>query len=161
WFMHKQYLPLAETEIGLTTPWGTNQDYPFSLSPAVPEIYPFLEGLYDELLPNFTSRMFNIGGDETFDLGEGRTKPLVREKGKGQVYLDFLLEIYQLVKKRGHTMQFWADIINQYPDLVPEVPKDTIALEWGYEATHDFADKSALFAKSGIPFYVCPGTSSW
>jgi hexosaminidase len=161
WFKHKRYLPLAETEGGLTTPWGTKQDYAFSLSPVVPEVFPFLEALYDELLPNFTSQMFNIGGDETFDLGEGRSKPMMERKGKGGVYLDFLLEIYQRVKERGRTMQFWGDIINQYPDLVPEVPKDTIALEWGYEATHDFPGKSALFAESGIPFYVCPGTSSW
>jgi hypothetical protein len=36
-----------------------------------------------------------------------------------------------------------------------------IALEWGYEATHPFADHSQRFAASGIPFYVCPGTSAW
>lgn len=161
WFMHKQYLPLAETEVGLTSPWGSKQDYPFSLSPAVPETLPFLEELYDELLPNFTSRMFNIGGDEAFDLGEGRSKALAEAKGKGRLYLDYLLEIYQRVKARGRTMQFWGDIINEHPDLVPLVPKDTIALEWGYEATHDFPGKSALFAASGVPFYVCPGTSSW
>jgi hypothetical protein len=58
-------------------------------------------------------------------------------------------------------MQFWGDIINQYPGLVLEVPKDTIALEWGYEADHDFPGKTKLFAESGVPFYVCPGTSSW
>ncbi len=58
-------------------------------------------------------------------------------------------------------MQFWGDIINQYPELVPDIPKDTIALEWGYEADHDFPGKAKLFAESGVPFYVCPGTSSW
>jgi hexosaminidase len=161
WLMHEPYVPLGETEIGITTPWGNKQDYPFSLSPAVPETLPFLEGLFDELLPNFTSRMFNIGADETFDLGAGRSKALVEAKGKGRVYLDFVLEIYQRVRGRGRTMQFWGDIINQYPDLVAEVPKDVIALEWGYEANHDFPGKTALFAASGVPFYVCPGTSSW
>jgi hypothetical protein len=161
WFMHQEYLHLAETEVGLTTPWGTKQDYPFSLSPAVPETLVFLEELYDELLPNFTSRKFNVGGDEAFDLGEGRSKALAQAKGKGRLYLDYLLEIYQRVKARGRTMQFWGDIINQHPDLVPLLPKDTIALEWGYEADHDYPGKSALFAASGIPFYVCPGTSSW
>ncbi len=161
WFQHEQYLPLAETDEGLTAPWGTRHDYPFSLSPVVPETMPFLEELYDELLPNFTSRKFNIGGDETFDLGEGRSKALVATRGKGGLYLDFLLQIYERVKARGRTMMFWGDIINQYPDLVPEVPKDTIALEWGYEANHKFPKMTALFAASGIPFYVCPGTSSW
>jgi hexosaminidase len=160
WFEHERYRPLAETEAAFQAPWGAMLP-PFSLSPAVPASLDLIEELYAELLPNFTSRMFNVGCDETFDLGLGRSKELVAQKGKGRVYLDFLLKIYQRVRAHGRTMQFWGDIINQYPDLVPEVPKDTIALEWGYEADHDFPSKTKLFAESGVPFYVCPGTSSW
>jgi hexosaminidase len=160
WFEHAPYLDMAETETAFTAPWGSTLP-PFSLSPAVPATIPFLDELFSELLPNFTSTMFNVGADETFDLGIGRSKALVEQHGKGRVYLDFLLEIYELVKARDLTMQFWGDIINQYPDLVPEIPKDTIALEWGYEADHDFPGKTKLFAESGVPFYVCPGTSSW
>jgi hexosaminidase len=161
WFEHDRYLPLAETETGATTPWGTKMAHPFSLSPAAPESLSFLEGLYAELLPNFSSQYFNVGCDETFDLGLGRSRALCEERGKGRVYLDFLLEIHKRATAHDRTMQFWGDIINQYPDLVPELPKDTVALEWGYEAEHDFAGKARLFGKSGIPFYVCPGTSSW
>jgi hexosaminidase len=160
WIKHERYRPLGETETEFESPWGTMSP-PFSLSPAVPASLDLIEELYAELLPNFTSRMFNVGCDETIDLGLGRSKELVAQRGKGRVYLDFLLEIYQRVTAHEHTMQFWGDIINQYPDLVPEVPKDTIALEWGYEADHDFSGKAKLFEDSGVPFYVCPGTSSW
>jgi hypothetical protein len=58
-------------------------------------------------------------------------------------------------------MQFWGDIILQYPELVAELPKDVIALEWGYEASHPFDEHGAQFAAAGLQFYVCPGTSSW
>ena len=58
-------------------------------------------------------------------------------------------------------MQFWGDILNNHPKLISELPRDVIALEWGYEAGHPFDSHCATFAKSGIPFYVCPGTSSW
>ena len=44
---------------------------------------------------------------------------------------------------------------------MPELPRDAIALEWGYEADHPFDRHGAAFAASGVPFYVCPGTSSW
>lgn len=161
WLKHSAYSHLAETETGAQTPWGYTFDHPFSLSPAAEETIPFVSSLFDELLPNFSSNFFNIGGDETFDLGMGRSADLVEELGKGWVYLDFLLKIYEQVKARGRTMMFWGDIINQYPKLVAMLPKDVIALEWGYEANHDFPGKSELFAQSGIPFYVCPGTSSW
>ena len=58
-------------------------------------------------------------------------------------------------------MMFWGDIILHHPELIKELPKDAIALNWGYEANHPFEKEAALFAKSKIPFYVCPGTSTW
>lgn len=158
WLKLPEYAHLAETHERIIE-WMT--EVPFTLAASELASLDLLESMYDELLPNFTSKLFNVGADETWDLGAGRSKEAVEARGKGRVYLDFLLEIYQRVKARGRTMQFWGDIINQYPELVPEIPKDTIALEWGYEAGHPFAEKSALFAQSGIPFYVCPGTSSW
>lgn len=161
WFKHPAYLPLAETPPGVMEMWGRQMKIPFSLSPAAPQSLEFVDGLYWELLPNFTSGRFNVCCDETFDLGVGRSKALVEEKGKGRVYLDFLLKIYDLVKSRGLTMMYWGDIINQYPALVPQLPRDAIALEWGYEAAHDFLAKTKLYADAGVPYYVCPGTSSW
>ena len=160
WLIHDEYKHLAECPQGCKTLWGYF-DEPFSLSPSVPETLDFLAGLYDELLPNFGSGYFNVGCDETVDLGQGRSADLVAEKGAGRVYLDFLLKILDLVSARGRTMQFWGDIVRQYPKLVPELPRDLAALEWGYEEQHDFDQNGALFASAGIPFYVCPGTSSW
>ncbi len=58
-------------------------------------------------------------------------------------------------------MMFWGDIILHYPELVKELPADVIALNWGYEAAHPFEREAAIFAASRIPFYVCPGTSTW
>ena len=34
-------------------------------------------------------------------------------------------------------------------------------MNWGYEADHPFEKEAAQFARAGIPFYVCPGTSTW
>jgi hypothetical protein len=58
-------------------------------------------------------------------------------------------------------MQFWGDIIIQHPELIPRLPKDIIAMEWGYSAAHPFEADTLKFREAGIPFYVCPGTSSW
>jgi hexosaminidase len=44
---------------------------------------------------------------------------------------------------------------------VPELPRDVIAMSWGYEDIHPFDREGTLFAASGVPFYVCPGTSAW
>jgi hypothetical protein len=162
WLTRPAYNDLADCPAGgAPIPWGGVTAGPTSLNPTDPRSLAFLQELYAELLPNFTSRSFNIGCDETFDLGHGRSRDEVARRGAGRVYLDFLLKIHQLAQAHGRTMLFWGDIILHHPELVPELPRDCVALEWGYEANHPFAAHAALFAGAGIPFYVCPGTSAW
>ncbi len=163
WLVKPEYNHLAELPHGgAPLPWGGFKKNPTTLCPTDPASLDFLAGLYDELLPNFESRLFNIGCDETFDLlGEGRSAAAVKEKGEGRVYLDFLLKVAELVRKRGKRPMFWGDVILRHPELVPELPKDLIALDWGYEGNHPFMDEAAKFAAAGLDFYVCPGTSSW
>jgi hypothetical protein len=163
WLGLPRYNHLAELpQGGAPLPWGGKRDKPDTLCPTDPRSLDFLADLYDQLLPNFSSRLFNVGCDETFDLrGGGRSADLVRERGEGRVYLDFLKKIHALAAARGRRIAFWGDIIIRHPELVPELPQDAVALEWGYEDNHPFDAHGALFAASGIPFYVCPGTSSW
>lgn len=163
WLKHEAYQPLAEAPNGFAFPWGVWSDEPFSLCPTDPASLALVEELLDELLPHFTSRQVNVGCDETWDVGQPgtRSQAACDQKGSGQIYLDFLTQIYHRVQARGHTMQFWGDIILRHPDLIPALPKDAIAMEWGYEANHPFDADCAAFARAGVPFYVCPGTSSW
>lgn len=161
WFEHEKYRSLAEAPNGFRWPWGGWEEVGFTLCPSDPGSLALLSDLYDQLLPHFTSRLFNVGLDETFDLGQGRSKQECDERGVGRVYLDFLLKIHELVADRDHTMLFWGDIMMHHPELIDELPKDTIALEWGYEANHPFAEDGSKFREACIPFWVCPGTSSW
>jgi hypothetical protein len=140
---------------------GTFLRYPTTLAPNHPGTLPFLRGLYDELLPHFASRRFNVGCDETWDVGRGQSKALCEARGKGRVYVDFLTKIYGEVSARGRQMMFWGDIILRHPELISELPRDVIALNWGYESNHPFEHEAGLFAKSRMAFYVCPGTSTW
>jgi hypothetical protein len=160
WLVHRRYAHLAEIPDRFTTPQGVVQG-PFSLCPIDPGSIQLVGDLLDELLPHFSSRQVNVGCDETFDLGQGRSKEECARRGTHRVYLDYLLAVYREVAARQHTMQFWSDILVQAAELVPELPRDCVALEWGYEADHPFDRHCELFAASGIPFYVCPGTSAW
>ena len=150
WLKHRGYRDLAEIP-----------ESPNMLCPIDPNSIEFLGGLYDDLLPHFSSDMANVGCDETWDLGKGRSKEAVEQQGEGRVYLEFLTKINNRVRKHGKTMQFWGDIILNHPELIPELPEGVIALDWGYEANHPYADQCRKFAEAGVPFYVCPGTSAW
>ena len=160
WLVHEPYRQLAEVPEGLEHPFGERHE-PFSLCPTDPRALELLGDLYDQLLPNFRSRELNVGLDETFDLGKGRSAAAVAEKGKVRVYLEFLQQVHALVAARGHRMQFWGDIIIEQPELIAELPRDAVALEWGYEADHPFLEHAKRFSDSGLEFVVCPGTSSW
>ncbi len=104
---------------------------PTTLAPNHPGTIPFLRGLYDELLPNFSSKFFNVGCDETWDLGRGQSKKLCEAKGKGRVYLDFLNKIHREVSTRDKKMMFWGDIILKYPKLISRVAKKCCRFELG------------------------------
>lgn len=152
WISHDQYKDLAEL---------TGPNLGHVLSPAVPGSLNLMRELYAELLPNFSSHYFNINCDETQELGTGRSKEMVEKLGKGRVYLDYILQLKNEVDKYNRTTQFWGDIILNYPELIPELPKDMIALVWGYDANYPFDSNCKKFRDAGCPFYVCPGTSSW
>jgi hypothetical protein len=161
WLVHERMQHLAEVPDGAIDPWEKGRKEPFSLCPTDPESLEFLREIYTDLLPHFSSRQFNVGCDETWDVGMGRSKDRCEALGVGRVYLDFLEGIGSIVRSSGHTMQFWADVIQEHPDLIAELPADSVAMEWGYRRDHPFAERCARLAAHGVPTYVCPGTSTW
>ena len=160
WLARKEFKKLAESPKGFVNTYGVHEPAS-TLNPLDPESLELVEKLYNDLLPNFTSDYFNVGCDEPFELGEGKSKEVCEECGTGRVYLDYLLKVYNLVKQQNKTMMFWGDIIVKYPELIKELPKDIVALEWGYEDDHPYDENCSKYKEAGIPFYVCPGTSSW
>lgn len=161
WLEHPPLKKLAETNKAWPDGGGAFIRHPATLAPNHPGTIPFLRELYDELLPHFTSRRINVGCDETWDLGLGQSKALCEKLGKGRVYLNFLKKIHRETSARGKQMLFWGDIILHYPELVKDLPENCVALNWGYEKNHPFDKEAGTFAKSKIPFYVCPGTATW
>lgn len=168
WLRHPDYNDLSEMPAGgsVYKRWG---DYvsqtPRALCPTDSRCVDFLAGLYDELFPCFRSKYVNVGCDETIELwdaeNKGRSQAEIQAKGAARVYFDFLLKIHRLCAARGHRMMFWGDIILHSPELIPDLPKDVVCLNWGYEANHPFARETAAFKAAKRDFVVCPGTSAW
>ncbi|MHB1317228.1 MAG: beta-N-acetylhexosaminidase [Anaerolineae bacterium] len=133
---------------------------PWTLTPADEGTYTLLADMLDDLLPAFSSRTFNAGCDETWDLGKGRSAALAAEAGVGRVYLQHLQRLHAMAHERGYRIQFWGDILLHHPELVPEIPEDVTLLDWHYEAQESYPSLD-VFAEGGRPFWVCPGTASW
>ncbi len=159
WLNNEKYLPLAECPDYCKTIWGKRRRH--TLDPQNPGSFALVKELYAELLPNFSSKYFNIGCDETVELGVGKSKKICKKRGKGVVYLDFVKKLNDEVNKHGKIAMFWGDIIIKHPELLDRVPKNMIALEWGYSSEFPFNERLPKYKKAGLDFYVCPGTSSW
>lgn len=161
WLKHERYRPLAECPDGYTSHWGPWTEPPGVLCPEDPASLALIDDLLGQLLPLFESERVNVGCDETWELGKGRSAERAEAEGVGRVYLDYLLKVAELARKRGKRAMFWGDIILEHPELIDELPRDLIPVCWGYEANHPFEDQLARFAAAGLEFYVAPGTSSW
>ena len=163
WMKFERYRKLAENDGKYyCTALGCEMNGA-ALCPTAPESLDFLNGLFDELLPCFSSRYVNLGCDEVWDLhsATGRSAEEIRRKGSGRVYLEFLLKTHALLKSRGKTMMFWSDIIRNYPHLVNELPEDMVALDWSYEGSAPYNLTTSALKHAPCRYYVCPGTSSW
>jgi hexosaminidase len=160
WLKHAEYRHLAESPDGFDHPMGFAMESGSVLHPGE-ESLQFIASLLQELVPHFCSDQVNIGCDETWELGEGRSRAEAEQMGKAEVYLRQLLRILGEVEGLGKRPQFWADILLKEPDSFMALPKNAIPLIWGYEASHPFADQCASVAGSGLAFRVVPGTSSW
>ncbi|NOU35276.1 MAG: family 20 glycosylhydrolase [Kiritimatiellaceae bacterium] len=153
-----KYQHLAELPGHLGYPGGT------TLNPGSPDSIRLVNELYDEFLPLFNASGFNACCDEPWELGQGASKADADERGKGQVFLDFLLKLYRAARTHGKQMQIWADIVLQHPEILSRIPKDIVMINWEYSgdpAQPGRMEHCALFDQYGFSWVAAPGISSW
>lgn len=113
-----------------------------------------------EFMGLFSSRQFNICADETFDLGRGRSKAAAEKYGKDRLYINYIKEIAEFVLEQGRRPMFWGDIVVGFPELIAELPREMICLNWGYGGNQR-EDETRILAEAGATQYCCPGCSGW
>lgn len=136
---------------------------PSTLNPLLPESFDFVCNLYESLLPHFSSKYVNIGLDEAYGLGKFQIEEYCRQKGKDVVFMEWLNKLSSHIRERyGKTVMFWADMVYNYPQSYHLVPKDAVALEWGYELIQSqrMTAHCIAYRDAGVRYYVCPSTNT-
>jgi len=131
------------------------------LAPGQDGTLPLIKDWFTQIAAEFPSPFVHIGADETWELGSGRTKEQVQEKGYGPVYVAFLKQIHDELAPLNRRLLFWGDIGDANPDAVAGLPKDMIAVPWNYGDTSGFDKMIAPFSKAGIETWVAPGDANW
>lgn len=150
-----EYRPLGELPGHHSHPGGT------TLCPGDPGSIKLVREMYAEFLPLFEATDFNVCCDEPWELGKGRSRKRAEKTGVGRVYLQFVLKIHKLCRRHGKRMNMWADIVLDHPEIIPDIPKDIVMLNWDYypearnmRRTHEISD-------AGLAALCCPGTNGW
>ncbi|HBA82985.1 MAG TPA: hypothetical protein DCZ95_02720 [Verrucomicrobia bacterium] len=131
-----------------------------TINPLHPESKQLLARMLDDFLPLFSSGRFNLCGDETYDLGRGVNAARAARTGLGKLYLEHIRFVRKTAAKYGKKVMFWGDVIQHNPDAAPDIPKDCIVLDWGYEPETRF-EKIQLFLDEGLETYVCPSVRGY
>ena len=143
--------------------FGSEDEVPSTLNPLLPESFEFVRNLYASLLPYFASEYVNIGLDEAYGLGKYQIEAYCREKGKDVVFMEWLNKLASHIRDTyGKKVMFWADMIYNYPQSYSLVPKDAIALEWGYELIQSqrMTAHCIAYRDAGVRYYVCPSANT-
>lgn len=138
-------------------------EVPSTLNPLLEESFEFICNLYKSLLPYFSSEYVNIGLDEAYGLGRYQTEAYCREKGKDVLFMEWLNKLNDHIRSTyGKKVMFWADMIYNYPQSYHMVPKDAIALEWGYELIQSqrMTAHCIAYRDAGVRYYVCPSVNT-
>src|SRR5256714_3684488 len=145
----EKYAELAET------PYGD------VLSPQQQATYKLIADWYKELNELFPGQFFHIGEDETFELGEGQSRTEAQAKGVGAVYFEHLNRVREQLQPYNRKLMFWGDIALHHPDLIGNIPKDMIVMNWQYGARDDFWSSIKPCQDAGLQEFVCPGAQTW
>jgi hypothetical protein len=145
----EKYADLAET------PYGD------VLSPQQEGSYKLVGDIYRELNELFPGQFFHIGEDETFELGEGQSREAAKTRGVGAIYFEHLNRVRDVLKPYHRRLMFWGDIALHHPDLIGNIPKDMIVMNWQYGARDDFWSDIKPFQDAGLEQFVCPGAQNW
>ncbi len=188
WLAHEPYRDRAEKPEGIAID-GRHRP-PSTLQPT-PENAAFAVELVRELAATVRARRVNIGADEPWELGKGRSAADAAERGLGRVYLDHLLRVAGPLLDDGYEVLFWADVVADHPEIAESLPDaGLVPVVWQYDgpaharvaldrATPEmrrqwaadsfdtealaggFGERAKALTSAGRPFWVAPGTGSW
>ena len=127
------------------------------LDPLNPEAISFLRDVYREMVPAFTSDIFNANCDEAWDLSRAELTGEAASLGVARIYSDHIRRIDTTLLELGKRTLIWGDIIMDYPEILDQLPKYILTGAWNYDARESFADFIDPLKNAGFDFTISPG----
>ena len=136
------------------------------LAPGQPQSIQLIDGMFKDLAAMYPGPFLHVGGDETFELGMGRTRPDVDARGLAAVYLDFMQKIVTDLQPLHRKILFWGDVAQSAPAQLKAMPQSfkdqTIVVAWGYSPNpKGFIEYLKPYADAGFQTWVAPSINNY
>lgn len=132
-----------------------------SIIPGDEQTYKFLEKWMEPAVLYFPSRYINLGMDEVWDLGKGKSFQRVCKEGKEKIYLEHAAKVLELARKFGKQPMMWGDMLREIPPEDLKTLGDVTVLNWNYEENPPADKLISYFKDAGLAQWVCPGFQNW
>ena len=118
-------------------------------------VYTILDEMIGELSAAFSSPYFNIGADESWDVGLGANKDRVAASDLASVHAEHYKRLFAILKKHKKKPMMYGDVILHHPTILDKIPRDVIIVDWHYGANDRYLS-TETFRNAGFPFVVSP-----
>lgn len=132
-------------------------EFPGAASLAVTEekTYTFIETMLSEVFELFPSKYINIGADESYDVGYGKSKNLTKRVGKSKVHAEHYKKVFSFCKQNNKEVMMYGDVILNHTDILDLIPNDVTIIDWHYGASSSYPSTD-IFKDAGFKYIVSP-----
>lgn len=159
WLALDKFKELAECPDGFEI-WGSKRP-PSTLDPTNPKSFELVKQMYEEMIPFTKSKYFNMNFDEPYELGHGKSKQECLKTSTEDVYIEYLENLANVVRKYNKTPMIWGDVLVKHPDKISKLSKDIVFIDWGYNKAYDFVNHAKMLEELKVKYLLAPGTSTW
>jgi hexosaminidase len=124
-----------------------------------PKVMPLLTDWANQFAELFPSPFVSIGFDETFQM-----EMATQAKGvdPAELFVKQLSAVAALFEKHGKHVMAYDDIAVKYPQIIPQLPSDLIAIAWYYTSEDPTYQRwLGPLISHHIPHFVEPGVTSY
>ncbi|MDD8018494.1 MAG: glycoside hydrolase family 20 zincin-like fold domain-containing protein [Bacteroidota bacterium] len=119
------------------------------------KVYTLLDEMIGEISSSFSSPYFNIGADESWDVGLGANKERVTKSDLATVHAEHYKRVFGIVKKYGKKPMMYGDVILHHPDILKKIPNDVLIVDWHYNAAMEYPSPE-VFKSANFSYVVSP-----
>lgn len=132
--------------------------------PVLPETRDLFEKLYREVAAIFPSQYLHAGCDEVNWGGSAVSRKALAARTRAQIWAEYLNALHQIADGVGKQLIVWGDfVLHKEPDILPQLDKSVIIMDWNYWDTSAIAFRDALrrVEQSGHRGIGAPGLISY